>query len=342
MPTTKRKSPAQSPASTTKGTSVNAAVPSKPAGQTLPQSIDLIADAVSEMLTTGTTERSLERLLIAAIEHISRRTHIRGIGIDRAKDIRECVEREIGRYLQPWKDDIFAVWRHRRRETPAAIEPKTVAERIRQNARENLEDRLERFLGSATPEEVRFLIGVVETRDSLSSISPMAEQPFVILLGEAFEYELGRNNTYMAVPERLKDQAEKYVSALRAVEDRGRVGDTNEVPYWVKQTLPDHAYRLIMFENDDVGGEEIEMTRAEYISLKASLAAMRGYQVPAVEDALAVIREDEALESYSKFSDDDQQIARWLECARDFYRQVPDLVALVSSEFDAELEKTAE
>jgi len=208
-----KRSPAQSPAKMKQETPAPRFVPERH----IPQTIDLIADAVSEMLTTGTNEQSLDNLLIAALEHIARRTFERGIGVEDQNAVQNFVQREIKDYLRPWKIDIMAQWRHNRRESPAAIEPKTVTERIRLNAREVLEEYMDQFLGIATPEEVRFLIEVMINRESGGSISPTletAEMP----LGQAFVNVLRTGTVYLAVPERLSDQVNKYLSALRAIE----------------------------------------------------------------------------------------------------------------------------
>jgi hypothetical protein len=211
-PATKR--PAQSPATpmTEQPTPVTVR-------QFVPRTIDLITDAVSEMLTTGTNDQSLENLLYAALEHISRRTFERGIGIDDQNSTREFVETEIGRCLRPWKHDVIAQWHHNRRQSPAAVEPKTVTARIRTNARGDLEERLERFLGRGTPEEIRFLAEVMANRESVSYTSPTVPD-FAMALGEAFELELGNDRCYLCVPGRMADQVEKYVAALRAIEDK--------------------------------------------------------------------------------------------------------------------------
>jgi hypothetical protein len=185
----------------------------------LPPSIDLIADAVSEMLTTGTSEQSLDGLLRAAIEHISRRTFERGIGTEDQNVIRDYVHREIGLRLQPWRQDLIAQWRHNRRETPAMIDPKTITERIRQNFRDELEDRLERFLGDATPEEIHLLTEIMLNHESARPMSPVMAWSEVAL-GAAFQRVLDAPNRYMAVPWRMVDQVEAYVKALRAIDDK--------------------------------------------------------------------------------------------------------------------------
>lgn len=186
----------------------------------IPRSIDLITDAVSEMLTTGTGDSCLDKLLTASIIHITRRTYERGIGTDDSNTIAKAIERDLTHNYQAWKQDIIATWRQHRRESPAAIEPATLTERIRLNARAQLEGLLEEFLGSATPEEVRFLTEVMRTWDNQHFINP-TQGTGEIQIGTAFEAELGRRNvSFITVPGRMADKVAAYVDALRAVEDK--------------------------------------------------------------------------------------------------------------------------
>jgi len=48
------------------------------------------------------------------------------------------------------------------------------------------------------------------------------------------------------------------------------------MPDWVDLTPEDILYDLAMY-NDHGGGQEIEITREEFIALKQHLAALRGY-----------------------------------------------------------------
>jgi hypothetical protein len=221
MPTaTKTKRSAQSQANQKTTAPANeGAQATRKAVPVVPRSIDLITDAVSEMLTTGTADSCLDKLLTASLTHIVRRTYERGIGTDDQNAIGGAIERDVKRNYQDWKQDIVATWRHYRRESPAAIEPATLTERIRLNAREQLEGLFERFLGSATPEEVRFLINVMMTWDSQNYIDPILGTA-ELKIGTAFEVELGQREAFITVPGRMAPQVTAYVDALRAVEDK--------------------------------------------------------------------------------------------------------------------------
>ncbi|MDR3739309.1 MAG: hypothetical protein P4L40_09850 [Terracidiphilus sp.] len=48
------------------------------------------------------------------------------------------------------------------------------------------------------------------------------------------------------------------------------------VPDWVEGT-PEITYSLAMYGHNDDAAQEIDLTRAEYIELKHTLAIMRGY-----------------------------------------------------------------
>jgi hypothetical protein len=112
-----------------------------------------------------------------------------------------------------------------------------------------------------------------------------------------------------------------------------------EIPYWVTSTHPDHEYWLTVMESASHGVEEIKLTRDEYITLKAHLAAMRGYRVPTAAEAIALVNLTESLDLYHNA--DHQQVARHIEIARQIYQGHPELIMTVSNEFDAELAELA-
>jgi hypothetical protein len=115
----------------------------------------------------------------------------------------------------------------------------------------------------------------------------------------------------------------------------------HEIPYWVDSTLPEHAYQLVIMESGDHSEELVELTRDEYITLKAHLAAMRGYKTITAAEAIKLFGETESLSDYYNCRDS-QQAASHIETARDIYRALPELVLTVSEEFDAEIEELAQ
>ncbi len=110
-----------------------------------------------------------------------------------------------------------------------------------------------------------------------------------------------------------------------------------EIPNWVDDTWPEQTYELQIM--GDTSQELIDMTRDEYITLKAHLAAMRGYKVPTAAEAIALVKSTESLDIYHS---DDYQVARHIEIARDIYQELPELVMIASEDFDAEIRKLAE
>lgn len=185
----------------------------------LPKTLDLIADAVGDMLTIGTKEKYLDHLLMTALSHTARRGYERGIGLENEDEVRKGIDIQTRRYFTEWKIDVMAAWRHSRKKSAVAVEPKTVADQIRARVRETLEEGLERFLGSATPEELRFMSEVLNNYWSISMAVPDSRST-EFPIGQAFAWELGRDDAYLCVPENLRKQVEEYVRALIAVEDR--------------------------------------------------------------------------------------------------------------------------
>ncbi len=189
----------------------------RPPVPVIPLTHDLIADAIGEMLTRGTTDSCLDRVLIAAISHISSRVYAH-LDTDEA-EIEKIINCDVDHYFRPWKTDILASWRNTRRDSPAAVEPKTVAERIRAEVREDVERQFEEFLDRGTPEEMRFLREVLTDHESRSHLTPLSSDA-EMALGQTFDFALGDSRVYLRIPERIADQVQDYVRALRAIEDK--------------------------------------------------------------------------------------------------------------------------
>jgi hypothetical protein len=221
---TKRTSPATSPATKRSlpvqeippATPVPAPAPSHDPAE-LSRTHELIVDAVTTMLSTGGHPADVDSLLRAAMAHTRRRT-LEHCGVhDQAEAAREA-SKFIGEEYQEWKHDLVAAWRKNRRKEPGAFEPETITDRIRFNVRDTLTDQFEEFMGEASPEEQRFLSEVFLGWDS-SHLSAECKRD-ELFLGNAFEFELGRNGCYIRVPKQMLDRVQKYVDALRAVEDK--------------------------------------------------------------------------------------------------------------------------
>ncbi len=186
----------------------------------VPKTLDLITDAVGEMLTRGTNDYCLDRLLVASISHIARRSYEDGIGTDNEATIHDAINTFTRRDFGRFKADVIAAWRRTRRKSPAAVAPKTITELIRANVREELEVLLDQFVGRGTPEELRFMSEVMRTYGSFSHGVPTGTST-ELAIGQAFISEIeGAGDIYLRIPERLREKVEVYAEALIAVEDR--------------------------------------------------------------------------------------------------------------------------
>ena len=111
-----------------------------------------------------------------------------------------------------------------------------------------------------------------------------------------------------------------------------------EIPAWVEDMPLAPDFNLTMYDHYGGAEQEIDLTRDEYIALKAHLAAMRGYTVGDFQARIADLATT-GPEGYR--CSDLQQIASHLETARDFYRHCPDLVVFDSDELAEYIEDLA-
>jgi hypothetical protein len=130
-----------------------------------------------------------------------------------------------------------------------------------------------------------------------------------------------------------------------------------EIPDWVENTPDDTVYELIMWNPEGDSAQQLEMSREEYIALKAHLAAMRGYKIgdfrARIPGLPREMRDNEIGRRFFPYydsipippeEDDDtkQQSARSIQTARELYQVIPELVVFQSAEFDEYLESLAE
>jgi hypothetical protein len=114
------------------------------------------------------------------------------------------------------------------------------------------------------------------------------------------------------------------------------MSEPNEIPNWVANTPNEQAYELNMFDSDD-NAQQIEMSRDEFIALKAHLAALRGYALDDVEALVQRAAEQRAKET--GLSVDLSQAAVQFSIARDYYRKWPALVLAQAKEVDEEVSR---
>jgi hypothetical protein len=225
MPTaTKRTSPAKSPATPalSKELPEIAATPERrgpapfydPADLT--RTHELIIDAVTTLLTTGGHTEDVDSLLYSAMSHTRRRT-FSGFTEDQdeiARVIREFIKAD----FDNWKHDLVTAWRKNRRPDMPHVEPHSITERIRANTREDLASSFEDFMQQASPEEMRLMHAVMMDWESRHHVAEAGKNE--MYLGMAFEYQLGHPRCYVRIPDHMVDRVEKYVEALRAIEDK--------------------------------------------------------------------------------------------------------------------------
>jgi hypothetical protein len=178
---------------------------------------ELIVDAVTTMLSSGGHPGDVDSLLYAAMAHTRRRTY-GGAGLDDQKELDKRVSDFVHDKREDWKHDLVAAWRKNKREETGAFEPKSITDRIRFNVRESLIGEFDSFMGDASPEEQRFMLGVFN--GYFSNHHPAEHGSAELFIAQAFEYQLGRDHCYLRVPEHMVDQVQKYVDALRAIEDK--------------------------------------------------------------------------------------------------------------------------
>lgn len=137
------------------------------------------------------------------------------------------------------------------------------------------------------------------------------------------------------VLERHKSVSPQTVSAPPAVEP-----PEDKTPDWVNDTPPDNEYRMSVASDCQLANlETIDLSREEYIALKAHLAAIRGYaSAGKLEDRLAEVT-DQIESSSTIITPGLDQVTSHLQSAREMFRRCPDLVMLKSETIDADLDE---
>jgi hypothetical protein len=118
------------------------------------------------------------------------------------------------------------------------------------------------------------------------------------------------------------------------------MSELNEIPGWVENTPQEQAYELSMFDSDD-NAQQIEMSREEFIALKAHLAALRGYRIGDLRERLTALVLESNPNQDQPIGDDLQQTAELVRIARLYYERCPDLVVFESDTLDDEIEELA-
>lgn len=183
----------------------------------LSETHEVIIDAVSDMLAHGGREDDIDNLINATMSHANFR-ELGELFSGKPESLQETIDKRIENGMAGWKTDLSLSWRKNKRPQRPEFEPKTISDRVRARARDVLIDRFEEFLQEAKPEEIRLLGAIFHAREggSFGAVEGVEEIP----LGEAFAFELDRNDTYIRIPKGFRARVQKYVDALQAIEDR--------------------------------------------------------------------------------------------------------------------------
>jgi hypothetical protein len=106
----------------------------------------------------------------------------------------------------------------KRPERDQRADAQTITELIRFNAREQARDGFEEFMAGASMEETTFIGEVFSYRASRSLVPDSREDDMYI--ASAFEIVIGQDEVILRVPEPMTDKVQRYIDALREVDDK--------------------------------------------------------------------------------------------------------------------------
>src|SRR5262249_48101594 len=133
-------------------------------------------------LSASAQADDVELLLRAALGHQGRK-------------LSDNVEQFVKKRLAEWRTDLaIAYWQTRTAAPAERSERKTVTDRLRSQVVDQLRGRFETFLRESSGEEQRLLEDIFETWESCNSPTNRTDE---ILLGDAFQWALGRYKTYI-------------------------------------------------------------------------------------------------------------------------------------------------
>lgn len=175
-----------------------------------------IAELIGDLLIAGGTQGNIETLVDVALSHEAHRLH--AVGSYSQEQNQKLIQRWVNDRRQTAIDDLATARANRpalpKQDRP---EPKTIAERIRAASRESLKRQMADFLWRASAEEVRLLDSILTHWDpGPFKVNPYGEIP----LADAFCYELGEDETYLRVPNRLAVDVQAYLATLMKLTSR--------------------------------------------------------------------------------------------------------------------------
>ena len=172
---------------------------------------ETIADAVADMLVSGSTERNLTRLIHATISHDYRQRFSTFSDEKMDSAIIQIQDRQTDEMLNDlatFKKKRFDL---RESERP---EPKDISERVRQSARHQCAVELQDFLEVGNPEDIRLMLAIMVNYQSAHDGFLSSESYGETGLAASFMDEIDQRNTYVRVPIGMLEDVTKYIEAL--------------------------------------------------------------------------------------------------------------------------------
>lgn len=194
------------PTTKTKTTQIRKA-DAKPVESSLTPIQEQLAHLAGDMILNPAHGADVDRLLRGAMGHYWRS---RSADVT-SNEAEQGVKAFIQNHLEDWRLSLIQSWPAPQPDGSKA-EPTNISELIRQNFRGELTDHFTYFLGNATPEEIRFLNGVLN--DWLSGAGHSLSAP-QLEIANSFEREIGRGVRWVRVPSRaLRDKVVGFLSLL--------------------------------------------------------------------------------------------------------------------------------
>jgi hypothetical protein len=166
-----------------------------------------VADLLADVVAHGGSEEVVSGLVTAAARHQWHR-RLDHVHTDHAKvqaNAKALAESDASR----WKSELATAWAmaHRITITPKHY-AKNITERIRFSVIRELQWLFEPFLNNGGPEELRLMRDVLQDRYSGGFGDGLA-------IAEAFLLQADCRRKYLAIPDHMVDQVEKYVACLQ-------------------------------------------------------------------------------------------------------------------------------
>ena len=172
---------------------------------------ETIADAVADMLVSGSTEMNLTRLIHATISHDYRQK----FSTFNEEKLNSAITQIQDRQTDEMLNDLatFKIKRVELKESERP-EPKDIMERVRQMARHQCAVELRDFLESGNPEDIRLMHAIMVNYGCAHAEFLSSKSYGEASLAASFMDEIDQRNTYVRVPIGMLEDVTKYIDAL--------------------------------------------------------------------------------------------------------------------------------